>query len=452
MQFGVPCAGWVGVYPQRYRMTSIESAARGYPPVEGDSHDLARELGALYDLGVLVESADGSVERLLAEVAERLPRACQRPEQARIRVCWNDREFLSPAFRPGAQCLRRVFAPRNGLEVGVELHYPPASGSGEGEPVFTLSERRMLDAVVERLGRVVQRITTEADLRERIRELQFHSAVSRLANREGIDTEAILERMLKLLMRLWGGEGVCCASARLGEQTFSAGQPCGCEQFINEPLLSQGQTVGQISVQLRPKGRIENQSHSRRRLRRLVQMTAARLGRVIERRQIDEQLRRERQSLTESNIALRQVLEQVGNTRRDLGRELRAKVEKLILPLVDEIEQAAGPKEQQALAVLREQLNALAEPLAGELSSAFDKLTPVEVQICEMVRRGLATKEIARLRHVSVSTVHRHREHIRKKLGLVNQAANLATFLNRMASRATGPVSSTAAVDFAHCR
>ena len=66
------------------------------------------------------------------------------------------------------------------------------------------------------------------------------------------------------------------------------------------------------------------------------------------------------------------------------------------------------------------------------MATVFASLSPVEIQICTMIRSGLATKEIAALRHISPITVHRHREHIRKKLGLTNRKVNLASYLNSM--------------------
>jgi DNA-binding CsgD family transcriptional regulator len=52
-----------------------------------------------------------------------------------------------------------------------------------------------------------------------------------------------------------------------------------------------------------------------------------------------------------------------------------------------------------------------------------------------MIRNGLSTKEIAQLRCISAATVRRHRENIRRKLGLRNRKANLATYLQASFSR-----------------
>jgi DNA-binding CsgD family transcriptional regulator len=56
-------------------------------------------------------------------------------------------------------------------------------------------------------------------------------------------------------------------------------------------------------------------------------------------------------------------------------------------------------------------------------------LTPTEIAICNMIRTGMRTKEIAGIRGVSESTVNRQREKIRQKLKITNQEINLATFL-----------------------
>ncbi|UCE35779.1 MAG: LuxR family transcriptional regulator, partial [Deltaproteobacteria bacterium] len=46
-----------------------------------------------------------------------------------------------------------------------------------------------------------------------------------------------------------------------------------------------------------------------------------------------------------------------------------------------------------------------------------------------MIRNGLQTKEIAELCSISLATVNRHREHIRRKLGITNSKRNLLTYL-----------------------
>jgi DNA-binding CsgD family transcriptional regulator len=56
-------------------------------------------------------------------------------------------------------------------------------------------------------------------------------------------------------------------------------------------------------------------------------------------------------------------------------------------------------------------------------------MTPTEIAVCNMIRTGMRTKEIAEMRGVSEATVKRQREKIRTKLAITNRDVNLATFL-----------------------
>ena len=55
-------------------------------------------------------------------------------------------------------------------------------------------------------------------------------------------------------------------------------------------------------------------------------------------------------------------------------------------------------------------------------------MTPTEISICNLVRNGMRTKEIAELRGISRATVNRHREKIVVSLKITNQDVNLAHF------------------------
>ena len=77
----------------------------------------------------------------------------------------------------------------------------------------------------------------------------------------------------------------------------------------------------------------------------------------------------------------------------------------------------------------RLRLEDIASPFINHLSEAHLSLTPTEVGICNMIRNGMRTKDIARIRGVSPATINRHREHIRRKLKIANSDINLMTYL-----------------------
>ena len=59
----------------------------------------------------------------------------------------------------------------------------------------------------------------------------------------------------------------------------------------------------------------------------------------------------------------------------------------------------------------------------------YSRLTPRELNICELIRSGKSSKQIASNLNISLGTVNKHREQIRRKLGISNKEINLGTYL-----------------------
>ncbi len=79
--------------------------------------------------------------------------------------------------------------------------------------------------------------------------------------------------------------------------------------------------------------------------------------------------------------------------------------------------------------MLQTNLEVITSPFINQLSRSYQSMTPTEITVCNMIRNGMRTKEIAEMRGVSEATINRHREKIRHKLKITNQDVNLATFL-----------------------
>ena len=62
--------------------------------------------------------------------------------------------------------------------------------------------------------------------------------------------------------------------------------------------------------------------------------------------------------------------------------------------------------------------SAAAQPAAQAQPSAFDRLTPREREVLQLMAEGFATKEVAHRLHVSVKTVETHRRQLMEKLDL----------------------------------
>ncbi len=170
----------------------------------------------------------------------------------------------------------------------------------------------------------------------------------------------------------------------------------------------------------------------------LISKTVERLGALEQLRATVAQLQQERTALQQANAALRGILNQIEEERMATGRSVSANVERLIMPLVVSLQQRIPAPDRPIVEFLRRSLEEIVSPFVDRVSRVFASLTPLEVAICRMIRDGLSTKEVAKIRQVSAATVARQREHIRRKLGLAGTQTNLATFL-RASMESSGP-------------
>jgi DNA-binding CsgD family transcriptional regulator len=144
------------------------------------------------------------------------------------------------------------------------------------------------------------------------------------------------------------------------------------------------------------------------------------------------ELARKALDLEESNIALKVLLKQREQDRREMKESVTHNIRAMVFPNLDRMTHG-GLSREQLLARLREIKSCLenvASPAPRSLSGKG--LSPAEIRIAEMIKTGKSNKEIAELLSISDGTVRTHRERIRKKLRLTNQKTNLQTYLNSL--------------------
>jgi len=112
-----------------------------------------------------------------------------------------------------------------------------------------------------------------------------------------------------------------------------------------------------------------------------------------------------------------------------IRKDIQANVEKVLMPVIYALLTEVPAPQKRYVELLRDNLMEITSPFIQQLTNKYHSLTPTEIGICNMIRTGLRSKEIAQTRGVSTATVSRHRERIRRKLGLANSDANLTTYL-----------------------
>jgi len=147
-----------------------------------------KELQALYSLSSLIEREDITLDELYQEVANILPQSWQYPEIACARIVIGDRAFRTENF---AQSPWRQSAPIKvhgsvvgGIHVGYLKEQPE-----QDEGPFLKDERRLLNAIAERLGHITRRKQVEEELRESERRLIEAQRIGKIGNWEWFPAE-----------------------------------------------------------------------------------------------------------------------------------------------------------------------------------------------------------------------------------------------------------------------
>lgn len=149
-------------------------------------------------------------------------------------------------------------------------------------------------------------------------------------------------------------------------------------------------------------------------------------------RKAEQNLEEQNKLLSEKNIALRQVMGQLEVEKRKIAETVRNNMEQLVLPQIDKIRVACSPDCKKHLQLLEFNLREITAGFGKRTSDRLNTLTQKEIEICDMIKRGMSCKEIAKLRNTSPRTVETHRNRIRKKLGITDTAVNLSTYLKNL--------------------
>lgn len=135
--------------------------------------------------------------------------------------------------------------------------------------------------------------------------------------------------------------------------------------------------------------------------------------------------------LEKKNIALREILSHIEEEKRNYKHEIRRIVENSLLPSLKKLAKDNGAMNTSYYEYLEENLQNLAFSAGSDLKS-FSRLSPREVEVCNLIKSGASSKDIATALNISLITVNKHRERIRKKLLISNKNINLSTFLKKL--------------------
>ena len=134
-------------------------------------------------------------------------------------------------------------------------------------------------------------------------------------------------------------------------------------------------------------------------------------------------------ALHEKNVALREVMSQIDNEKKLLQRQLQTNIDRILTPIITKLQKRSSRKNDHYLTLLNTCINDIAAPFVNELDRQFDRLSPRELEICNLIKSGLSTAAIAETLSTSIHTVNNQRKKIRRKLKLAGESSNLKVFL-----------------------
>jgi PAS domain S-box-containing protein len=151
---------------------------------------------------------------------------------------------------------------------------------------------------------------------------------------------------------------------------------------------------------------------------------------VTEHKRMEEELRQDKLSLEQKNTALTELIEHLERAKNQIKEDIVLNIEESIIPLLKKLR--LNDESQKYIDAILSHLTKLTSSFGRKLVQNSARLSPREIEICNLIKSGMTTKDISDLLYVSTQTIEKHRQHVRKKLDIAGKDENLATYLNKL--------------------
>jgi hypothetical protein len=154
----------------------------------------------------------------------------------------------------------------------------------------------------------------------------------------------------------------------------------------------------------------------------------------------NESLREERKALVEKNIALRVISDQIKDEVNQVKQNLQSNIDMVVMPVLRRMGARSRGSDRADLNLLESLLSDVTSPFVRVTESEFVNLSPREVEICYMIANGMLSKDIGRTLGISVRTVEKIRQQVRRKLNIAGSSGNLSTLIRSFMQRHQMPI------------
>lgn len=133
-----------------------------------------------------------------------------------------------------------------------------------------------------------------------------------------------------------------------------------------------------------------------------------------------------------SRESTREMLSMIELEKKRMTENIQGNLGRVLFPLMDQMRVTATDPQKDVLDLMTRRVGDVCREagIHAQTDRIGADLTKRQALVCEMIRDGMTSKEIAGVLGCSPSTVNNHRETIRKKLGLSGKGVNLQAWLN----------------------
>lgn len=150
---------------------------------------------------------------------------------------------------------------------------------------------------------------------------------------------------------------------------------------------------------------------------------------------LEQELHAMAESLNETKIGLKVVLNQREKDKAELQGDVIDNVQRLILPYVARLRNKKMPPDHLAfLDLIEASLASIVSPFLRNATLRHRNLSPRELEIASLLKQGKNTKQVAELLTLSPRSIDFHRSNLRKKLGVGSTRDSLVSVLRSLST------------------
>jgi DNA-binding NarL/FixJ family response regulator len=145
---------------------------------------------------------------------------------------------------------------------------------------------------------------------------------------------------------------------------------------------------------------------------------------------INEDLKMQQKELKELNTTLSVLLRTLEQEKEAVETRMVENVTRCVIPYIERIKKGRLNESQKIdIDIAERNIREVVSPFINRISSPLLNLSQSEIQVANLIKQGMSTKEIASTMNLSVNTIMTHRAHIREKLNLKSKKESLYTHL-----------------------